>query len=74
MLTASLPGCHLKTTHESAKFETLTPFFLFFFELTCERIFIKMNSIESNVIGPGNIVSAGMSMHLSAQKFYGLGQ
>ena len=26
MLTPSLPGCHLKATNKSAKFETLKPF------------------------------------------------
>ena len=28
-LTPSLHWCHLKTTHKSAKFETLKPFFFF---------------------------------------------
>ena len=39
ILTPSLPWCHLKTTNESAKFETLQPFFV----LACETIFIKVD-------------------------------
>ena len=73
-LTPSLPCCHLKKTPESAKFETLKPFRLLF-ALACERIFIKTHSVESRyVIGPENIQFAGASVHLSARKFYRLGQ
>ena len=72
-LTPSLPWCHLKTTHKSEKFETIC-LFVFFFALGCERIFIKTHSIDIDVIGPENILFAGASAHLSARKFYMLGQ
>ena len=36
-LTPSLPWCHLKTTHKSAKSETLSLFCVFLFTLACER-------------------------------------
>ena len=49
--------------------------FVFFFALACERIFIKMHNIESScVIGFENILFVGASVHLSARKFYRLGQ
>ena len=54
---------------------TLDPFFVFFFTLACERIFIKTHSVESRcVMGPGNILPAGPSVQLSALEFYRLGQ
>ena len=47
----SLTWCHLKRTHNSAKFETLKLFFFLFlnlfFSLAYERIFIKMRSLEN---------------------------
>ena len=44
---------------------------VFFFTQACERIFIKMHSIESRCVkGPENILSAGTSLHLSAQKIW----
>ena len=43
----------LKTTHESAEFETLK-FFVIFFALACaESIFIKTHSIESRCYSTG---------------------
>ena len=46
-----------------------------FFTLACERIFIKTHRIESRcVIGPEHLLFAGASLHLSARKFYRLGQ
>ena len=73
-LTPSLPSCHLKTTIKSAKSETLKPFWLLS-ALACERTFIKMYCIESRrIIGPENILFAGVSVGLSAWKFYRLGQ
>ena len=44
-LTPSVAWCRLKPTNKSAKFETLKPFFVFVFALTCKRIFIKTHSI-----------------------------
>ena len=51
ILTPSLPWYHLKTTRKNVKFDN--SFFVFFFVLACERIFIKADSTESRcVIGP----------------------
>jgi len=62
------------SANKSTKFETLEPF-VFFLTLARERSFIKTHSIESRcVIGPENILFAGASVHLSAQKLYMLGQ
>ena len=59
-LTPSLPWCHLKTTSNSEKFQTLKPFCFLFFALARERTFIKTHSIESRwVIGPENITVCG---------------
>ena len=53
----------------------LLSLFVFFFALTCLRIFIKTQNIESkSVIGPENTLSAGASVDLSARKFNRLGQ
>ena len=64
-----------------AQFEILKPFFFFFFflfflfALPFERIFTKTHSVESRcVIGPENILFAGVCAHFSARKFYRLGQ
>ena len=49
--------------------------FVFFFALARERSFIKTYSIESrSLTGTENILFAGASAHLSAHKFYRLGQ
>ena len=73
ILQASLP-CHFKTTHKSAKFETLKPLCLLF-HTGMRKDFIKMDSSESRCVErPENILSAGASLHLSAWKFYRLGQ
>ena len=49
--------------------------FVFFFALACDRIFIKTHTIESRcVIGAENRLFTGASVHLSARKFYRLGQ
>ena len=65
-LTPSLPWCHLKTTSKSTKFQN-PAFLAFFFATACERVLIKTHSIESRyVIGPENILSAGVCVHLSA--------
>ena len=43
--------------------------------MACERIFIKTHSVENRcVIGPENRLFAGASVHLSARRFYRLGQ
>ena len=50
---------------------------IFFFPTACESISVKTNSFENRcviLIGPKNILFAGASVHLSAGKFYGLGQ
>ena len=73
-LTPSLPWCHLKTTHESAQFETFKPF-CFLFGAGRWKDFHTTHSTESRcVIGPENTLFAGVCMHLSARKFYRLGQ
>ena len=64
-----------KKDNKSAKSETLALFFVFLFAQACERIFIRTHSFENRcVIGPENILLAGASVHLSAQKFYRLEQ
>ena len=73
-LTLTLSWYHLKTTNKTAKCETLKHFCLFF-ALECETTFIKTHTIENGcVIGPENTPYAGASEHLSARKFYRLGQ
>ena len=73
-LTLSLPWCHLKPTNKNVRSETHQPFF-FCFTVACERIFIKLHSIEGRcAIRRENTLFAGTSIHLSAQKFYRLGQ
>ena len=59
-LTLSLTWRHLKTTNKSTKLEILKPFFfIFFFALACERIFIKTCNTEIRfVIGPENVLFA----------------
>ena len=60
------------------KVQNLKPFslFVFFFALACERIFIETHTIESRrVTGPGdNYIVCRRVEHLSARKFYRLGQ
>ena len=57
-ITPSLP-CHIKATKKSAKFKPVS-LFVFFFTLACERIFIRMHSIESRCVkGLENIVFTG---------------
>ena len=73
-LTPSQPCYQLKTTDKRAKSDTLTHFCLLF-ALAFKKIFNKTYSIESRcVIGPKNTLFAGASVHLSARKFYRLGQ
>ena len=63
----------MKTTNKRAKFETVTVSVLFF-ALSRERIFIETHSVQSRCVkGPENILFAGASVYLSAQKFYRLG-
>ena len=46
-------------------------FYVFSYALQCEKIFIKMHSIESrSIIAPENILFWCTCVHLSAQKFY----
>ena len=47
LLTPSLPWCHLKTTNNRAKIETLS---VFFFAPACETIFIKTHSTKSRCV------------------------
>ena len=65
----------LEMGSENAKFETLKHFF-FFFSLACERkeLSSKRIALKLDVTGPENILFAGTSLHLSARKFYTLGQ
>ena len=52
-LTPSLPWCHLKTTNNSVKFQTLKPFSFLFFAPACERINMKTQNIESRCYRTG---------------------
>ena len=63
----------LEMGSENAKFETLKHFF---FSLASERKGLSPKRIALNLdaIGPENILFAGASVHLSARKFYILGQ
>ena len=65
----------LKNNQKSAKSETLK-LLVFFFALAGERIFIKLHSIEIRLYRAGVYIytCAGESVHLSAGKFYRLGQ
>jgi len=49
ILTHSLSWCQLKMTNKSAKSQTLK-FFVFFFALACESIFVKMHNNESRLL------------------------
>ena len=73
MLTPSLPY-HLKTTNKSAKSETLTPFGLLFRTGTWKNFHQMHNTERRCAIGPENILFAGVSVDLSARKFYRLRQ
>ena len=60
--------CHDATWKRPIKVQNLKPLslFVFFFAMTCERIFTKTDIIESRcVTGPENILFAGASVHLS---------
>ena len=73
-LTPSLPWCHLKMTSKSVKLKLLEHFCFLFHSGTWKE-FHKMHSIECGcVTGPKSRLFAGASMHLSAWKFYRLGQ
>ena len=45
-----------------------------FFALSCERIFIETQALKADVIEVENTLFAGAFVHLSARKFYWLGQ
>ena len=51
-LIFDIAWCNLKTTNKSVKFKILS-LLVFLFTLACERIFIKMHSIESRCYRPG---------------------
>ena len=72
-LTPSLPRCHLKTTNESAKSETLKPF-VYFSHRHEKRFSSKRVALTVDVIGPENLRFVGAPVHLSARKLYRLGQ
>ena len=61
-------------TNKSAKFETLNCFCLLFLHCHVKGFSLNHIALKVDVIGPENILFAGASMHLSAQKFYRLGQ
>ena len=61
----------LETTNKRAKFETLKTLFVFFF---VKGFSPKRTALIIDVTGPENILPAGTSVHLSARKFYRLGQ
>ena len=79
-LTPSLPWCHLKLTIKSVKLETLYVLSLFSFSFFCTDMWkdfvTKMHSIKVEGLQDQKIymLFAGGSMHLSARKFYQLGQ
>jgi len=67
----------LKTTNKSAKFETLNGFCLLLSVSHChvKGFSSKRIALKADVItGPENVLFAGVSVHLSARKFYRLGQ
>ena len=65
---------HKKKKLKNCEFETLECF-VSFLALACERVFIKTHSVESRcVTGPENTLFADASVHISARKFYRLGQ
>ena len=49
-LTLSLPRCYLKMTNKSVRCQILKPFFLSFFASAIERIFIKMHTVETQLL------------------------
>ena len=73
-LTPSLPWCHLKMTTKSVKFESFKTFCFYFSHRHVKGLSSQRVALKVDVIGPENIQFAGMSLHLSAQKFYRLGQ
>ena len=72
-LTPSLPRCHLKATNKTGKSESILCL-LFGTGMSVEGFSSKRIALKIDVIGPENILFAGASVHLSAGKFYRLGQ
>lgn len=72
LLNHSLLHFHLKTVSEVHNLKSLNPSFP---SLACEMVCIQMRSTESSkfVIGPENILFAGMRVPFSVQKTYELG-
>ena len=69
--------CHDFTWKQAIKVRNLKPLSLFvsFFALACEGFSSKRIAMKIDAIGPENTLFAGnMSLHLSARKFYRLGQ
>ena len=73
-LTLPLPRCHLKTNDNNAKFEIHTPFFVLV--LPSEKISVKtiLKVDLVDMIGPENVLFAGMCVAFSTQELYGLRQ
>ena len=74
--TPSLPWRDLKTTNKRAKFETLKPLYIYIYlkHRHVKGFSSKQIALKVDVTGAENILFAGASVHLSARKFYRLGQ
>ena len=76
-LTLSLLRGHLKTTNKSAKSESLfKAFFFLVLRETLTGFLSQVHSIESRFVvsRTGAFYVCGLCVHLSARRFYGLGQ
>ena len=74
-LTPSLPWCHLKTTNQSVKSETLKPFLVSFSRWHVKGLSSKCTALKVDVLQGRKIhVFWGVCVYLSAWKFYRLGQ
>ena len=62
-LTPSLPGCRLKTTRKSAKFETLKPSSAFS-HWHVKGFSSKLTALKADVTGPENVLFAGASVQV----------
>ena len=74
ILTPSLPWYHLKTSDKRAKLEILNCFCLIFSDCYVKGFSSKHIPLKVDVLGAENILFACASVHLSARKFYRLGQ
>ena len=73
-LTPSLPCCHLKTSNTHWEIWNPWRFLSSFFAWHVKGFSSELVALKADASQAWNILFAGMSVHLSAKKFYRLGQ